>query len=184
MKLYQTLLLTFLVAVTTAAVHAQTAGVPLGPTKVAVVDTRAFTDSKAGIGRLVKALTTLETEFRPKRDELTSMKAKYDQLVKELNSPAAGTDRKVLAGKSDQAQSLQTEMKRKQEDARIAYEKRAETLLAPLNTAVFSALEAYAKQQKIDVVLDAAKLAGVMLVTNDAIDITEAFIKDYNSRNP
>lgn len=184
MKPYQTLLLTLIVAATAAVYQAQTATVPLGPTKVAVIDTRAFTSSKVGITRLVKAFTTLENEFKPQRDELTSLKAKYDQLVKEINNPPAGADRKALATKADQAQSLQTELKRKQEDARIAYEKRAETLLGPINTAVFTALEAYAKQQKIDVVLDSAKLAGVMLVTNNAIDITEAFIKDYNGRNP
>jgi len=184
MKLHQILLLTMIVAAGAAAHRAQTTTVPIGPTKVAVIDTRAFTDSKAGIARLVKAFNTLEAEFKPQRDELTSLKAKYDQLVKEINNPPAGGDKKALAAKTDQAQTLQLDMKRKQEDARVAYEKRAEALLAPINTAVFTALDAYAKQQKIDLVLDSAKLAGVMLVTNNAIDITEAFIKEYNSRNP
>lgn len=180
----KTVLLTFIAAAASAAVQAQTATVPIGPSKVAVVDTRVFTNSKTGITRLVKAFNTLETEFKAQRDELNSLKVKYDQLVKEINSPPPGGDRKALAAKADQAQTLQTEMKRKQEDARVAYEKRAEALLAPINTAVFTALDAYAKQQKIDVILDAAKLAGVILVTNDAIDITDAFIKDYNSKNP
>jgi Skp family chaperone for outer membrane proteins len=178
------ILLTLMVAAAAATVQTQTTTVPIGPTKVAVIDTRVFTSSKAGITRLVKALNTLETEFRPRRDELESLKVKYDQLVKEINSPPPGADRNTLAAKAEQAQALQTEMNRKQEDARLAYEKRAEALLGPLNTAVFTALDAYAKQQKIDVLLDSAKLEGVMLVTNNAIDITEEFIKDYNGKNP
>src|SRR2546423_12939294 len=50
--------------------------------KFAVVDTDVFADPKQGIQRLVAAFQTLDREFKPRRDEIQNLKAKYDGVVK------------------------------------------------------------------------------------------------------
>src|SRR4051812_40381838 len=45
--------------------------------KIAIIDSDAFSDQKAGIQRLVAAFQTVEREFKPRRDELQTMRTKY-----------------------------------------------------------------------------------------------------------
>ena len=41
-----------------------------------------------------------------------------------------------------------------------------------------------ARDKGIDILLDAAKTRDSMLVLNNAVNITQAFIADYNAKNP
>jgi hypothetical protein len=45
-------------------------------------------------------------------------------------------------------------------------------------------LTAIARARGITLVLDVSKMQGVVMVVNNAVDITDAFIADYNQRNP
>ncbi len=93
----------------TAEAPAQT-----GPAKVGVVNSEMFSAANGGITRLVNALKTLETEFKPRRDEITQMVNRLNSLQQvPPNTPAA-----ELATRRDQAETLQVEIQRKQEDAR------------------------------------------------------------------
>lgn len=152
--------------------------------KIAVIDITAFGDQKAGIARLVNAYTTLEREFKPRRDELTSLKTRYDQILKDIDATKAVADEKTLTGKAEQAQLLEKEMKRKQEDGQAAIAKREEELTAPIWEDINNALKAFAAQRGITVIFEKNKLGGVMFVVNEGVDITRAFIADYNQRNP
>src|SRR5687767_9777952 len=53
--------------------------------KFAIIDTDAFNDPKDGIKRLVAAFQTVEREFKPRRDEIQTLRTRYDALVKEIN---------------------------------------------------------------------------------------------------
>ncbi len=152
--------------------------------KIAVIDITAFGDQKAGIARLVNAYTTLEREFKPRRDELTQMKTRYDQILKDIDATKTVADEKTLNAKAEQAQLLEKEMKRKQEDGQAAIAKREDELTAPIWEDINNALRAYAAQRGITVIFEKNKLGGVMFVVNDGVDITRAFIADYNQRNP
>lgn len=152
--------------------------------KIAVIDIAAFGDQKAGIGRLVNAYTTLDREFKPRRDELTQMKTRYDQILKDIDATKSVADEKTLAAKAEQAQLLEKEMKRKQEDGQALIEKREGELTTPIWEDINNALRAYAAQRGITVIFEKNKLGGVMFVVNDGVDITRAFIADYNQRNP
>ncbi|MEP7148164.1 MAG: OmpH family outer membrane protein [Acidobacteriota bacterium] len=150
------------------------------PAKVGIVNSEMFSAANGGITRLVSALKTLETEFKPRRDEITQMVSRLDSLGQfPPNTPAA-----QLASRRDQAEILQVEIQRKQEDARAAYAKRLAALTNPIRLSVFQALEAYAKQRGIDVVLDVSKFPDGVLLVNPNSDLTPAFIKDFNSKNP
>ncbi|HEX5708490.1 MAG TPA: OmpH family outer membrane protein [Pyrinomonadaceae bacterium] len=152
--------------------------------KIAVIDITAFGDQKAGIGRLVNAYTTLDREFKPRRDELTTMKTRYDQILKDIDATKSVADEKTLTAKAEQAQLLEKEMKRKQEDGQALIAKREEELTAPIWEDINNALKAFAAQRGITVIFEKNKLGGVMFVVNEGVDITRAFIADYNQRNP
>ena len=172
------------VAALTVAAKAQAVPVTAAPTKIAIVETDAFSDPKVGVKKLVNALQTLDTEFKQRRDEITALKARYDTLVREINSPPPGTTQQVLAQKADQAQTLETDIKRKQEDGANAYSRRAAALTDPINLQINNALQAFAKARGVDVLIDMSKLRGSMLILNNAVNITQAFIADYNAKNP
>jgi Skp family chaperone for outer membrane proteins len=152
--------------------------------KFAIIDTEAFGDAKEGIQRLVAAFQTVEREFKPRRDDIQSLKTRYDALVKEVNDTKAVADQKAIAAKADQAQQLEIEIKRKQEDGQKALDKRVQEVTGPVYTDIGNALQAYAKARGLTVVFDVSKMQGVVMVVDGSIDITNAFIADYNQRNP
>src|SRR5919206_2743210 len=67
----------------------------VGEGKIAVIDTSAFSDEKQGIKRLVAAWQTLDREFKPRRDEVQQLQARYDALVKEVNDTKSVADQKA-----------------------------------------------------------------------------------------
>ena len=152
--------------------------------KVATIDTDAFADQKAGIGRLVAVYNAVEREFKPRGDELRAMKTRYDGIAKQINDTKAVADQKALAALADQAESLEKEMKRKQEDLQASSQKRFAELAEPVYRDIGQALQNFARQRGITVVFDLSKTGNAVMVVNNAIDITDAFISDYNTRNP
>jgi Skp family chaperone for outer membrane proteins len=159
-------------------------GATIADGKFAIIDTDAFTDPKQGIQRLVAAFQVVEREFKPRRDEVQALQTRYDALVKEVNDTKAVADQKALAAKADQATQLETEIKRKQEDGQKDLEKRVQTLTQPIYQDIGNALQAFARARGLSVVFDVSKMQGVVMVVNDSVDITDAFIAEYNQRNP
>jgi Skp family chaperone for outer membrane proteins len=152
--------------------------------KFAIVDTDAFTDQKQGIARLINAVNTMDREFKPRRDELQQLQSRYEALAKQIQDTQKVADQKALATLADQADTLKNDITRKQEDGQRAYQKRWGELSGPIFTDLNNALQAYARSRGISVVFDISKMAGVVMVVNDAVDITDSFIADYNQRNP
>ena len=77
---------------------------------------------------------------------------------------------------------MTTEFKRKGEDAEAAYTKRRQEIFLPLQQDIGKALEAFAKARGITVIVDGSQVPVVYAA--DSIDITRAFITDFNSKNP
>src|SRR5829696_9706569 len=159
-------------------------GVAVAEGKFAVLDTEAFADQKDGIKRLVAAFQTVEREFKPRRDEIQSLRTRYEALVKEVNDTKAVAAPAALQAKADQAQQLEIEIKRKQEDGQKALDKRVQELTGPVYQDVGNALQAYAKARGLSVVFDVSKMQGVVMIVDGGIDITPGFIAEYNQRNP
>ena len=148
--------------------------------KVGVVNSGTFANPTGGITRLVNALRTLDTEFKPRRDEITALVARFDALQQTpANTPAA-----QLATRREQAETLQIDIRRKQEDARVAFARRQGALIEPIQLSIFRALETFAKQRGVDLLVDVAKFPDGVLLINQGSDLTPAFIRDFNSRNP
>ena len=164
------------VTVSNAQVPAQTT-----PLKVGVINSGMFSNGTGGITKLVTALRTLDAEFKPRSDEIAALRTRFDGL--QQPAPANATQAQ-LAQRQEQAQSLQIEIRRKQEDARVAYTKRLSTLTDPIRLSIFNALETYVKARGVDMLVDLAKFPDGVLLVNKNADMTAAFIKDYNSKNP
>jgi outer membrane protein len=161
--------------------------VALPTSKMAVVYTDMFLDSKTGIGKFNVVVTKLNGEFQKLKDELTQMQTRAQTLEAEINklrSAPQGTpiDQRSLQAKIDQLEQLKKDTQRKAEDAQGAYNKRRQELFAPLQEEVGKALEAFAKARGINVIIDGAQVP--ILYAAESIDITRAFITDFNSKNP
>ena len=152
--------------------------------KIAIIDSDAFSDQKGGIQRLVAAFQTVEREFKPRRDELQTMRTRYEGLVKQANDTKTVADQKSLASLADQAETLKKDIERRQEDGQRALEKRVGELTGPIFEDVGKALQAFAGSRGITLVFDVSKTGNAMMVVNNAVDITDAFVADYNQRNP
>lgn len=150
---------------------------PAPQVKVGLINSQMFTDQTNGVRRLLNAIRTLDIEFRPRRDEIAQLVARFNTL----NDDAA---KAPTAQKREQLQTLQTEITRKQEDARLAFARREATLTNPVRLNIFNALEAYARQRGVDVLIDVSKFPDGVLLVNKNADLTAAFIRDFNTKNP
>jgi outer membrane protein len=163
-----------------AAAPQSSATVP--DSKMALIYSEAFSDPKSGIARFASLLNTLNREFQPRQTELNTLDQKIQQLTKEISDTQAVADPKALAQKRDQLEQFQTEYKRKGEDAQASYARRRQEIFGPLQEDIGKALEAFAKARGITVIVDGSQVPVVYAA--DSIDITKAFIADFNSKNP
>ena len=161
------------------------AGGQMPDSKVAVIFTDAFLDQKQGIARINTIAANLEREFKPRQDELQGLQTRIKTATDEINKLQTGgapVDPKSVQGKIESLDQMKKEFQRKAEDAQAAYTKRQQEVLGPLQEDIGRALEAYAKQRGITVLIDASRVP--LIYAADGLDITRAFIQEYNSKNP
>ena len=150
--------------------------------KMALIYSDAFLDPKAGIARFNALLGTLNREFQPRQTELNALQTRLAALQKEVTDTQAVADPKTIQQKTDQLEQLKKDYQRKGEDAEAAYNKRRQEIFAPLQEDIGKALEVFAKARGITVIVDGSQVP--MVYASDSIDITKAFISDFNSKNP
>lgn len=143
-----------------------------------------FQDPKNGISRFSTAIAKLNGEFQKIQDELTQtaqrLRQQQDEITKLQQTPNV-TPAQVQA-RIEQLDQQKKDYTRRGEDAQAAYQRRRQELLSPLQEDVGKALDAYAKARGITMILDGSQMP--LLYAADSIDITKAFIADYNSKNP
>ncbi len=129
------------------------------------------------------------TQPRPQAPVTTVPVSKVAVIFSEaFQDPKAGITRftvllKVTQQKIAQLDQLKKDYQRKGEDAQAAYQKRRAEVLAPLQDDVGKALDAYARSHAITMIIDGSQVQGIVYAS-ETIDITRAFISDYNSKNP
>src|SRR2546423_5296777 len=161
--------------------------VALPTSKMAVIYTDLFLDPKTGIARFNSVVAKLNGEFQKIKDDINGMQTRAQTLETEIgklqNAPA-GTpiDQRSLQSKIDQLDQLKKDIQRKGEDAQAAYNRRRQELFTPVQDEIGKGLEAFAKARGITVIIDAAQVP--LLYAADSMDITRAFIADFNAKNP
>lgn len=158
------------------------AAVAVPDSKMAMIYSDAFLDPKTGIARFNSLLGTLNREFQPRQAELQALQTKISTLTKEIEDTQSVADPNAIRTKRDQLAQMTTEFKRKGEDAEAAYGKRRQEIFLPLQQDIGKALETFAKARGITVIVDGSQVP--VVYASDSIDITRAFISDFNSKNP
>ena len=166
---------------TSTAPTQTTASVP--DSKIALIDSSAFGDEKQGIARIVTALKKLNAEFQPRQNELQTLQQQIDKATLDLQKVQPVQDAKLTAQQADKIDTMKKDLQRKGEDAQAAFNKRQEEILSPILEDIAKALDVYAKAHGITMILDVTKLPGIVSAS-DSLDITKAFIVEFNSKNP
>ena len=158
------------------------ANVPVS--KMAVIYSEAFQDPKIGIARFAVTLNKLNAEFQKVQDDLTQTAQRLRGLQDEINKlqqTGTATPSQVQT-KIDALDQQKREYTRKGEDAKAQYQKRYQDLFVPLQDDVSKALNGYAKDHGITLIVDGSQVP--ILYAAESMDVTRAFIAEYNSRNP
>ena len=159
-----------------------TANVPVS--KMAVIYSVEFQDPKTGIARFTITLTKLNGEFQKIQDDLNQTAQRLKTLQDEVTrlQQAGGATPAQIQAKIDTLDQQKREYTRKGEDAKAQYQKRYQDLFSPLQDEVSKALDAYAKAHGITMIIDGSQTP--ILYVAESMDITRAFISEYNLKNP
>lgn len=152
--------------------------------KTAIIDSDQFADPKTGIKKLVNALTKVDSEFKPRRDEVEKLTQRFNEMVKNIDATKTLADEKTLNAKTEEAQTLKSEIESKRQTGQRDLEKRIKELTDSIYQDIGKSLQAYAQQRGVNIIFDVSKTSGAIFIVNDKVDITSAFIADYNQRNP
>jgi len=155
---------------------------PASAVNIAVIDSSAFSDEKNGIARVMVAMRQIEAKFQPLRNELRGMRERLNTMRADLQKKQAIQDAKITAQQAEAADQLDLQIKRKAEDAQASYQKESLTLLDPLQKDIGDALNAYAQQKGISLLLDINRVPVVYAA--NSLDITRDFIVEYNRTHP
>ena len=153
-----------------------------GAPNIAVIDSSAFSDEKNGIARVMVAMKQIEAKFQPLRNELRGMRDRLNTMRADLQKKQAIQDARTTQQQSEAADQLDLQIKRKAEDAQASYQKESLALLEPLQKDIGDALNTYAQQKGISLLIDINRVPVVYAA--NSLDITKDFIADYNRTHP
>ena len=149
-----------------------------GPIKMAIIDSDDFADSKTGIKKLLNALTQVDSGLATLRQDLVNKNNRYQALAQKAQ---AGT---ITQAEADEADNLKRDIQRGQEDGQRKQDQLTRQFVSPVLNDVSTALQAFSKQRGFDLVIDISKMPNSILILNQSVDITSAFIADFNAKNP
>ena len=150
--------------------------------KIAFIYSEAFQDAKTGIARFTSLANSLNREFSPRKTELDGLQQRAQQLSDDIDKTRSVAAPQEIQKKMDQLEQMKKDLQRKSEDAQTALEKRQQEVFAPLEKDINDALQAYAKSHGITVIIDRSRVP--LVYAADSMDITRAFISEFNSKFP
>ena len=162
------------------------ANTPVPQSKIALIDTTAFGDEKNGIYRYVDATKTVAAEFKPRTDEIQGLESRLNTLGSELDAlmKATPVNQQAVQAKQQQGQSLQAEYQTKKAKLDEDLGKRYEQVVSPISRQIGAAMDQFATQRGITMTLDLSKILPAILTATPGVDLTQAFIADFNSKYP
>ena len=181
MKVFRIILAVASVAAFAILAHTQTRPAP-APTNVAIIDSSAFSDEKAGIARVMAGMQQIEAKFTPLRAEIRGMRDRLSTMRADIQKKRQVQDPKLTAQQTEEADRLDIQIKRKAEDAQASYQRESLAVLEPLQKDIGTALTAYAQSRGITLLIDVNRVPVVYAAAS--LDITKDFIADYNRTHP
>ncbi len=152
------------------------------PANIAVIDSSAFSDDKAGILRVTGAIKQIDAKFQPLRTEIRGMQDRLSTMRSDIQKKRAIQDASMTARQVEEADRLEVQFKRRAEDAQADYQKESIAVLEPLQKDIGNVLNAYAQSKGISLLIDINRVPVVYAAP--ALDITKDFIAEYNRTRP
>ena len=179
----------FIACISASPVFAQgsptaAAGVNVPVSKLAVIYSEQFQDPKTGIARFIVTLNKLNGEFQKVQDDLNQTTQQLTALQNEITrlQQAGGATPAQIQAKIDTLDQQKRDYQGRGEDAKAQYQKRYQDLFVPLQEDISKALDTYAKSRGITLIIDGSQVP--VLYAAESMDVTRAFISDYNLKNP
>lgn len=97
---------------------------------------------------------------------------------------AAVVDQKTVQARQAEGERLQQEFNTKKDRLDEDVSKRYQQVVSPVSNQIGVAMDQFARQRGITMTLDISKLLPAILTALPAVDVTQAFIADFNSKNP
>jgi Skp family chaperone for outer membrane proteins len=115
------------------------------------------------------------------------MAKRYEVLVEEINklvnSPVV--DQKTIQAKREEAEKLQRDYKYEEEDYKVVAGRRSNEVLGPIRKEIYDALVVFSNQRGITMLFDVGgENPPPIIFAIPSIDITKAFIVEFNAKNP
>jgi Skp family chaperone for outer membrane proteins len=171
----------------TAQTPAQTgADVPVPPSRIALIDTGMFADEKRGIYRYVDAVKSIQPQFAGPNQELINLQNRINTLVEEIRKLRAAPqpDQRLIQAKQEEGTRIQQDFNTKKQRFSEDFEKKLQEVTGPVSELIGKAMDEFARARGITMTLDLSKLLPAMLTALPAVDVTDAFIADFNRKNP
>jgi Skp family chaperone for outer membrane proteins len=160
--------------------------VAVPPSKIAVIDTSVFSDEKAGIFRVIDAAKSLQNEFRGRQQDLQTEQTRLNTLVEDIRKlrQVNPVDQKTIQAKQDEGLRLQQDFDTKKQRFQEDYESRYNQVMGPVSQQIGKELDQFAAQHGITMTLDVSKMLPAILTALPTVEVTAAFIAEFNRKNP
>jgi Skp family chaperone for outer membrane proteins len=145
-----------------------------------------FGDEKNGIFLYIDAAKKVQLEFQPRTSELENLGNRLNALATEIKTLRQSTvvDQKTIQARQAEGERLQQEATTKKERLDADVTKRYDQVVSPISNQIGAAMEQFARQRGITMTLDLSKLLPAILTALPAVDVTQAFIDDFNRSHP
>lgn len=169
-----------------AAPQTPPADAPVPQSKIALIDTTMFADEKKGIFRFIDAVKLVQAPLSGVQQELLALQNRINALVEEIRRLrlVPQVDQKTIQTKQEEGARLQQDWNTKKQRYDEDLAKRYQEVTAPLQDQIGKAMDQFARERGITMTLDLSKLLPAMLTAVPAVDVTDAFIADFNRKNP
>jgi Skp family chaperone for outer membrane proteins len=125
-------------------------------------------------------------EFKTRSDEVNNLAKRLTALANEVDAlmKANPPNKTVIDAKQQQGGALQAEYDNKKAKLDEDLGKRYDQVVSPISRQIGVALDQFAAQRGVTMTLDVSKLLPAILTVVPATDMTQAFINDFNAKNP
>lgn len=170
-----------------ATPQTQTAAVgPVPQSRIALVDTAMFADEKRGIFRYIDAVKSIQPQFAGPNQELVNLQNRINAIVEDIRRlrAVAQPDQRAIQAKQEEGTRLQQDWNMKKQRFDEDYARRYQEVTGPISEQIGKALDQFARERGITMTLDFSKLLPALLTAMPAVDVTDAFIAEFNRKNP
>ncbi len=162
------------------------ADVPVPQSRIALIDTTMFADEKKGILLFIDAVKLVQVPLSAQNQELVNLQNRINTLIEEIRRlrQAPTPDARAIQAKQEEGTRLQQDWNTKKQRFDEDYAKRYQEVTAPISERIGKAMDQFARERGITMTLDFSKLLPAMLTALPTVDVTDAFIADFNRKNP